>query len=109
MKTKREVLKEFVTYGDCNHTKCENCSYSIINNFNCKLHAGAKLSQIGAMAILRMFKEKKKPIFTVGTEIKFDNGETATLVFLKKEYWLMFANHKEKLDYLVNKTWEIVE
>lgn len=75
MKTKREVLEEFATYGDCKHIKCENCSYSMNNNFDCKLQAGARLSQIGAKAILRMFPKKKKPILEVGSKIRFDNGK----------------------------------
>ena len=60
MKTKREVLEEFVTYGDCKHIKCEDCSYNINNNFDCKLQTGSKLSQIGAMAILRQNRKKRE-------------------------------------------------
>ena len=40
MKTKREVLKGFVTYGDCKNINCENCPYSTNNNFDCKIHEG---------------------------------------------------------------------
>lgn len=52
---------------------------------------------------------KKKPILEVGTKIKFDNGEIATIVSLKKEIILFFESHKEKLDYLIGRTWEVVE
>lgn len=109
MKTKRDVLKDFANGLFCKNLKCENCPYTKICYSNNYTNLGSVLTKIGAMAILRMFPEKKNPTFTVGTQIKFDNGETATLVFLRKEYCLMFANHKEKLDYLIGKTWEIVE
>lgn len=114
MKTKREILKEFVTYGDCNNTKCENCSYSIINNFECQIQAGAKLSQIGAMAILRMFKQKKKPLLEAGTKIRFNSGDIATISKVDcgsvYYYILVFGNgHKETSDYLIGRTWEVVE
>jgi UDP-N-acetylglucosamine pyrophosphorylase len=52
---------------------------------------------------------KKKPILEVGTKIKFSDGDIATIVYLKKEIILFFESHKEKLDYLIGRTWEIVE
>jgi hypothetical protein len=114
MKTKREVLKEFVMYGDCKQTKCEECPYSTNNNFDCKLQAGARLSQIGAMALLRLFREKKKPNLEVGTMIKFSNGEIATIskVDCGNMYscFLDFSDgHREFSDYLIGRTWEVVE
>lgn len=111
MKTKREVLKEFVTHGDCKNIKCENCSYSIINNFNCQIQAGAKLSQIGAMAILRMFPEKKKLTLQNLSRIRFSDGRFA-MVFTRPgddKPLLDFGDGVQTLDYLFNRTWEIVE
>lgn len=52
---------------------------------------------------------KKKPILDVGTKIKFSDGSIATIVYLRKEIILFFESHKEKLDYLIGKTWEIIE
>lgn len=106
--TKREVLKKIMSQGHCWGLECRNCSYFIANE--CKLNMrDSRLMKIGAMAILRMFPEKKKPILGVGTKIKFDNGEIATIVYLRKEIILFFESHKEKLDYLIGKTWEIIE
>lgn len=109
MKTKREVLKLIAKDGYCSGLSCNDCpyNYSEYGFFCC--HHRYKLSKIGAMAILRMFKEKKKPILEVGTKIKFSDGSIATVVFLRKEYCLMFESHKEKLDYLIGRSWEVVE
>jgi len=74
MKTKREILEAFVTYSDCKHIKCEDCSYNINNNFDCKLQAGARLSQIGAMAILRQNRKKRE----------FDTNKVLTCVTADK-------------------------
>lgn len=107
MKTKREVLEEFVTYGDCKHTKCENCPYSTNNNFDCKLQAGDRLSQIGAMAILRMFPEK--PTLDIGTKIKFKNGEIGVLKKENNAYVIRFEHSVFYWEYLIGKKWEVVE
>lgn len=109
MKTKREILEAFVTYSDCKHIKCEDCSYNINNNFDCKLQAGAKLSQIGAMALLRMFKKKKKPLLPVGAKIKFSDGKIATLRKIRPDYYrLDFGDYYKGTDYLIGKIWEII-
>lgn len=110
MKTKREFLKEFVTHGDCKHIKCEDCPYSTNNNFDCKIHEGVKLSQIGAMAILRMFPEEKKPILEVGTKIKFSDKKIAVVdTYNGRDYFLMIEGSEISLDYLVGRIWEVVE
>lgn len=105
MKTKREVLEEFAKNGDCDNINCkEECPYYFSDKC-----LDLDLRKIGAMAILRMFKEKKKATLDVGTIIKFDNEEIATVVKLKKEIFLFFESHKEKLDYLIGRTWEVVK
>ena len=114
MKTKREILEAFVTYSDCKHIKCEDCPYNINNNFDCKLQTGNRLSQIGAMAILRMFKKKKKPTLDIGTKIKFSEGRIATIFDFsehgfKNSYQLDFGDCYIGIDYLIGKTWEVVE
>lgn len=105
MKTKREVLEEFAKNGDCENINCGNeCPYTHSNKC-----LDLDLRKIGAMAILRMFKEKKKPILEVGTKIKFSDGKIATIILLKKEYCLMFESHIEKIYYLVGRTWKVEE
>lgn len=66
------------------------------------------------MALLRMFPKKEKPILEVGTKIRFSDGTVATIskVDCGCLYYhaLVFKDkHKEYIDYLVGKTWEIVE
>jgi hypothetical protein len=56
MKAKREVLKVIAKNGTCEGITCLNCPYE--NAKRCPITATIK--RIGAMAILRMFKEKKK-------------------------------------------------
>lgn len=107
MKTKRELLKHFAKCGNCEDIACTECPYYEVSK-HCP-NNNVSLKKIGAMAILRMFREKKKPILEVGTKIKFSDGDIATVVFLRKEYYLMFESHKEKLDYLIGRVWEFVE
>ena len=109
MKTKREILKDFANGSFCKNLKCVNCPYTNICYSNDFTTLGSVLTKIGAMAILRMFPEKKKHTLDVGTIIKFDNGEIATVVKLKNKILLFFESHKEKLDYLIGKNWEVVE
>lgn len=102
MITRRETLKHIIeTKGLCK-IDCKECLFT-------KTNLCRKLKVIGAMAILRMFRKKKKPTLDIGTKIRFNSGDIATVVFLKKEYCLMFESHKEKLNYLIGKTWEVVE
>jgi hypothetical protein len=59
MKTKREVLKTFITEGSCGDIKCIECPYL---NVRCKFPSTIQdsLARIGAMTILRMFPEKRE-------------------------------------------------
>lgn len=112
MKTKREILKHFAEHGNCEDLKCTDCPYHECSK-HCP-HDIFTLKRIGAMAILRMFKEKKKPILGVGTKIKFSTSDIATISKIDcgsvSFYNLVFGNgHRESLDYLISKTWEVVE
>lgn len=53
MKTKREVLESVVKIGSCEDIKCEECPY---NSIRCH----DRFFKIGAMALLRMFPEKRE-------------------------------------------------
>lgn len=59
MKTKREVLEEITKKGHCIDIMCEECPY------NPSSYCAIRLRKIGAMAILRMFPEKKKQLICV--------------------------------------------
>lgn len=108
MKTKREVLKHFAKYGSCENIKCTDCPY--YNHSKLCPNDSFSLKRIGAMAILRMFKEKKKPILDVGTKIKFSDKKIAVVdTYNKREYFLIIEGSKISLDYLIGRTWEIVE
>lgn len=112
MKTKREVLEEFAKNGDCENISCANeCPY-----MPSKKCPDLDLRKIGAMAILRMFRKKKKPLLSVGTKIKFDNGKLYNIekkvdLYNREEYCLRYKNTMVcyPIDYLIGKTWEVVE
>lgn len=112
MKTKREVLEEIAKNGDCENINCKKeCPYCFSDKC-----LDLDLRKIGAMAILRMFKEKKKkmPSLENGTKIKFSDGSVATISKVDCGvicfYALVFGDkHKEYIDYLIGKTWEVVE
>lgn len=106
MKTKREVLKRIIEYGNCKGIVCIDCPY-----YEYHKHCPNKdLKRIGAMAILRTFPEKKKPILKVGTKIKFDDGKIAEVRLNEVGYQLCFIDGRyTTIDYLVDKTWEVVE
>lgn len=53
MKTKREVLESVVKIGTCKDIKCEECPYDSIRCHD-------RFFKIGAMALLRMFPEKRE-------------------------------------------------
>jgi hypothetical protein len=56
MKTKREILEEFAKNGDCENINCrEECPYCIGDKC-----LDLDLRKIGAIAILRMFPEKRE-------------------------------------------------
>lgn len=104
MITKREILKHIIeTKGLCKIDNCKVCPYW--KNSLCR-----KIKVVGAMAILRMFREKKKTLLSVGTKIRFDNGKTATIVNIHKLSLLEFGEfHHENLSYLIGRTWEVEE
>lgn len=114
MKTKREVLERFAEEGYCSSIDCRECAYLELCGSNGRLSIKGRLQKIGAMAILRMFKKKEKPILEVGTKIKFSDGSIATIL-LKQGILpiLFFTDDKgrecESMEYLVGKTWEVIE
>lgn len=111
MKTKREVLEEFARKGYCTGFICSECAYS---KDDCPKHLKVltiRLAKIGAMAILRMFKKKKKPTLQSLSRIRFSDGRFA-MVFTRPgddKPLLDFGDGVQTLDYLFNRTWEIVE
>lgn len=114
MKTKREVLERFAEKGYCGGIDCSGCAYLELCGSNERLTIKGRLQKIGAMAILRMFPEKKKPILEVGTKIKFSDGRIATIFDsheprFKNHYQLDFGDCYIGIDYLIGKTWEVVE
>lgn len=99
--------------GRCIFIDCEDCAYTEVcrRGSNTLYH---RLCQIGAMAILRMFPEKKKPILDAGTKIKFSDGSIATILLERGILpILVFIDDKgreyEHMEYLVGRIWEIVE
>lgn len=109
--TKREMLKYFIEHGNCADMACADCPYQK-NLPYCPNISNGGLKRIGAMAILRMFKEKKKPLLENGTKIKFSDGRIATLVKtepIDSFYRLDFGDYSEDTDYLIGRTWEVVE
>lgn len=114
MKTKREVLERFAKEGYCVHIGCSECAYAKICGTGNRLSIKTRLQKIGAMALLRMFKEKEEPLLSVGTKIKFSNGDTATVTRVDSGdihyYVLVFEDgNKVYTDYLIGKNWEVVE
>jgi hypothetical protein len=115
MKTKRELLIDYAKGFGCKFVKCSTCPYHYIcysKSENTNLRT--ELEKIGAMAILRMFPEKKKPLLEIGTKIKFSDGKIATITKVDCDmvsyYDLEFRDgHRETVDYLIGRTWEIVE
>lgn len=114
MKTKREVLERFAEKGYCCGIDCSECAYLELCGTNKRLTIKGRLQKIGAMAILRMFKEKKKPLLKVGTKIKFENGETYVIESCIDEYREEFILRNKiseigfPIDFLIGKTWEVV-
>lgn len=111
MKTKREVLKQYAQGEGCTGISWNECPFCKPRK---KCNMACRLTCIGAMAILRMFRKKKKPILGVGTKIRFNSGDIATIskVDCGNVYYynLVFGNgHRESFDYLIGKTWEVVE
>lgn len=114
MKTKRELLKHFAKCGNCEDIACTECPYYEVSK-HCP-NNNVSLKKIGAMAILRMFKEKKKPLLEVGTKIRFDNGKVYNIeknvaLYNREEYCLRDKNTMVcyPIDYLIGKTWEVIE
>ena len=110
MKTKREMLKHFAKYGNCIGIYCTDCPYFTKDRF---CQRPSCLTRIGAMAILRMFPEKKKPIIDIGTKIRFDDGSIVKIVSTTAGPELGFDTingyTSRSLSYLLGRTWEVVE
>lgn len=111
MKTKRELLKHFAKYGNCEDIPCTDCPY-----YECSKHCPndkVSFKRIGAMAILQMFPEKKKPLLSFGTKIKFDDGSIAKIESTTAGPELSFQTidgyTSRPLSYLLGRTWEVVE
>lgn len=114
MKTKREVLEQIIEKGYCVDILCGECPYAEICGVDERLTIKGRLQRIGAMAILRMFKEKEEPLLSVGTKIRFSNKEIATVTRVDSGnihyYVLVFEDgNKVYTDYLIGKTWEVVK
>lgn len=109
MKTKREILELFAEKGYCSSIECNECAYLGLCDNNILIRT--RLQKIGAMAILRMFPEKKKPLLENGTKIKFNNGEIGQIIEFEDKYCLFIEKGNLHLDlsYLIGKTWEVVE
>lgn len=113
MKTKREVLERFAEEGYCSSIDCRECAYLELCSSDESLTIKGRLQKIGAMAILRMFPEKKKPILDIGTKIRFDDGSIAKVVSTTAGPELGFDTingyTSRSLSYLLGRTWEVVE
>lgn len=114
MKTKREVLERFAEKGYCSGIDCSECAYKELCGRDGTLTIKGRLQKIGAMAVLRMFRKKKKPLLSAGTKIRFSNGDIATILLENGiSPILVFTNDKGReskhMEYLVGKTWEVVE
>ncbi|MBE6344661.1 MAG: hypothetical protein E7063_03070 [Spirochaetaceae bacterium] len=112
MKTKRKVLERFAEKGYCMGIDCRECSYTVICGVGERLTIKTRLQKIGAMAILRMFPEKKKPLLSVGTKIRFEDGSIATILLEQGSLpVLVFVDDKDRenepMEYLVGKTWKV--
>lgn len=113
MKTKREVLKLFSQKGYCAELDCTECPY---NGNGCLKHhkeLNMRLAKIGAMVILRMFPEKKKPTLDIGTKIKFSDGSIAkiesTTAGPELSFYTINGCTFRSLSYLLGRAWEVVE
>lgn len=114
MKTRREMLKRFAQGKGCAGDHCTDCPFYETEKTTNRCLLAGRLTRIGAMAILRMFPEKKKPLLSVGTKIKFSDGRIATIFEafeprFKNHYQLDFGDCYIGIDYLIGETWEVVE
>lgn len=110
MKTRREILKQFVQGKGCADCSCEDCPFSIKDR--CVI-ASSRLTRIGAMAILKMFPEKKKPLLSIGTKVRFNDGSIAKIESTTAGPELIFSTingyTSRSLSYLLGRTWEVIE
>jgi hypothetical protein len=60
MKTKREILLEYVKSASCGEEKCGQCQYYYDKTCTSCSLVRDKLIRIGAMAVLRMFPKKRE-------------------------------------------------
>lgn len=113
MKTKREVLKQFAETSRCSNIGCSECAYKETCGINKGLSIKGRLQKIGAMAILRMFPEKKKPLLSIGTKVRFDDGSIAKIESTTAGPELSFRTingyTSRSLSYLLGRTWEVIE
>lgn len=113
MKTKREVLERFAEKGYCSGIDCNECPYLKLCGKNGTLSIKGRLQKIGAMAILRMFPEKKKPLLSIGTKVRFNDGSIAKIESTTAGPELSFQTingyTSRSLSYLLGRTWEVVE
>lgn len=113
MKTKREVLELFAEKGYCVELDCTECPYNEDSCPKYNKELNMRLAKIGAMAILRMFPEKKKPLLSIGTKVRFDDGSIAKIVSTTADPELGFDTingyTSRSLSYLLGRTWEVVE
>lgn len=113
MKTKREVLKRIAETGYCINIDCKRCAYTEICGTEKSLMTDGRLQKIGAMAILRMFPEKRKPLLSIGTKVRFDDGSIAKIESTTAGPELSFRTingyTSRSLSYLLGRTWEVVE
>lgn len=113
MKTKREVLERIVETDGCSHIRCTECGYTKVCSVGKNPTLGIRLQKIGAMAILRMFPEKKKPLLSIGTKVRFDDGSIAKIESTTAGPELSFSTingyTSRSLSYLLGRTWEVIE
>lgn len=109
MKTKREVLKQFAEKGYCAGINCSDCSYQEICGVANRLTIKTRLQKIGAMAILRMFRKKKKPLLENGTKIKFSDGRIAVIKTINALHYLEIDEEIHPIGLLVSSIWEVIE
>lgn len=112
MITKREVFENIVKNKGCS-ISCYDCPYSKKNTGK-NTCIVKELIRIGAMAILRMFRKKKKPLLSVGTKIRFEDGEVAKFEEITDGkdtvFILRFKDGRSSfLSSLVGKIWEFAE
>lgn len=113
MRTKREVLEIFAENGTCGTLPCTMCEYAAKGCSSYDKELVHRLAKIGAKAILKIFPKKKKPLLSVGTKIKFEDGSIAKIVSTTNGSELEFNTingyTSRSLSYLLDRAWEVIE